>query len=135
MTVVDASILVRVLVTGVDDQLLRRRLDRALTLHAPEHVTIEVMSAVRGLLKGSKISRERADIMVRQLREMPISRHPVTSLSGRILDLRENFTASDAAYVALAERLDQPLLTDDRKYERAPSTVHKAVIETYPELH
>ncbi|MHA6798709.1 type II toxin-antitoxin system VapC family toxin [Bounagaea algeriensis] len=48
----------------------------------------------------------------------------------RALALRDNVTACDAFYVALAESLDMPLLTDDHKF--AKTAGHSAVIETWP---
>lgn len=47
----------------------------------------------------------------------------------RALALRDNLTAYGAFYVALAESLDIPLLTDDRRYDKAAG--HTAVIETW----
>jgi predicted nucleic acid-binding protein len=38
----------------------------------------------------------------------------------RVWSLRDNLTAYDAAYVALAEALDAPLLTRDRRMASAP---------------
>jgi predicted nucleic acid-binding protein len=37
----------------------------------------------------------------------------------RVLDLSDNFSAPDAAYVALAEHLGAPLLTTDERLARA----------------
>jgi predicted nucleic acid-binding protein len=56
-------------------------------------------------------------------------RYPHTPLAERIWDLRENLTAYDAAYIALAEALDAPLVTMDARLARAPGI--RAVIELY----
>jgi predicted nucleic acid-binding protein len=52
-------------------------------------------------------------------------------LQRRVLDLRHNVTAYDAMYVALAEALDLPLLTDDGKFAGTPG--HRADIHAYPD--
>lgn len=132
MSVVDASLLVRVLTATPQDQHLRDRLAEPTDqLHAPDHIEIEVISAISGLLKGSRIDRGRAALMLGQFADLAITRHSDLLLHSRIIDLRRNFTAYDAAYVALAETLDQVLLTTDGKFERAPREVHSAQIKTY----
>ena len=60
---------------------------------------------------------------------LSVTRHPMIAYQSRVLDLRHNFTAYDGFYVALAESLRLPLLTDDRKYDKAAG--HGAIIETY----
>ncbi|WP_459164860.1 type II toxin-antitoxin system VapC family toxin [Bounagaea algeriensis] len=57
-------------------------------------------------------------------------RYPMQPYQRRALALRDNVTACDAFYVALAESLDMPLLTDDHKF--AKTAGHSAVIETWP---
>ncbi|MEW6253608.1 MAG: type II toxin-antitoxin system VapC family toxin [Planctomycetota bacterium] len=54
-------------------------------------------------------------------------RYPHTLLVDRMWALRRKLTAYDAAYIALAEALNAPLLTCDRRLARAPG--HKAVVE------
>lgn len=44
-------------------------------------------------------------------------------------ELRENLTAYDAAYVALAETLDAPLITKDARLAHASG--HRATVELY----
>jgi predicted nucleic acid-binding protein len=60
-----------------------------------------------------------------------IVRHAMQPLQPRVLELRHNFTAYDAMYVALAESLDLPLLTDDGKFATSPG--HNAGIHHYPD--
>lgn len=52
---------------------------------------------------------------LRHLAGFPIQRMPLAPLLQRIWELRDNVTAYDAAYVALAERLDGALITCDAK--------------------
>ncbi|SFS09374.1 Predicted nucleic acid-binding protein, contains PIN domain [Agrococcus baldri] len=134
MTVVDASIVVRLLQNRRDDVELRNRFSRQRHIHAPALIDAEVTSAVRGLLMTSKplvqITVERAQQMLDDFADLPLLRYPMQPHQRRVLALRDNFTAYDAFYLALAESLTMPLLTDDRKFERAPGQT--AVIETWP---
>jgi predicted nucleic acid-binding protein len=50
----------------------------------------------------------------------PKSRGELGTLTARVWELRHDLTASDAAYVALAERLALPLMTSDARLARAP---------------
>ncbi len=59
--------------------------------------------------------------------EIALLRYPHDILLERIWQLRNNLTAYDAAYVALAEALEAPLLTCDRKLASAPG--HRARVE------
>ena len=133
MTVVDASIVVRLLLNRRGDKGLRERFYRQRYVHAPALIDAEVSSAVRGLLMTSKrtikIDVMRSEEMLDDFADLPLVRYPMQSFQRRILTLRNNFTAYDAFYVALAESLSMPLLTDDRMYATAPS--HTAVIETW----
>jgi predicted nucleic acid-binding protein len=61
------------------------------------------------------------------LADFLLTRYPHDFLMPRIWELRDNPTAYDAAYVALAEALDAPLLTRDRKLAASPG--HRARVE------
>ncbi|WP_182908031.1 type II toxin-antitoxin system VapC family toxin [Microbispora sp. H13382] len=130
--VVDASIVFRLLANVKGDELLRQRLTRR--LHAPALIDAEIASVVRGHVITSKpevrISEARARLMLGRFRELRIVRHPMLPLQPRVLELRNNLTAYDGMYVALAELLRVPLLTDDAKF--AGSTGHLAEIHRYP---
>lgn len=133
MTVVDASIVVRLLQNRTGDAALRERFGRQRQVHAPTLIDAEVTSAVRGLLMTSKpeitITIERAEQMLDDFAALPIVRYPMQPFQHRVLALRDNFSAYDAFYLALAESLGLPLLTNDRKFGKAP--VRAAVIETW----
>jgi predicted nucleic acid-binding protein len=60
---------------------------------------------------------------------MNVVRYPHAPLAARIWDLRENLTAYDAAYVALAETLGAPLITMDARLAQAPGI--RAAVEVY----
>lgn len=131
--VVDCSVIVRLLAAQREDDLLRRRLMRR--VHAPTLLDAEVSSVVRGLSITSKpnvrISLQRARTMLDRYQELHIRRHPMAPLQLRVYELRENLTSYDAMYVALAEDLDLPLLTDDAKLAKAAG--HRARIVHHPQ--
>ena len=133
MTVVDASIVVRLLQNRTGDAALRERFRRQREIHAPTLIDAEVTSAIRGLLMTSKpaitITAERAEQMLDDFAALPMVRYPMQPFQHRVLTLRDNFSAYDAFYVALAESLGMPLLTGDQKLERAPAG--SIVIETW----
>jgi len=96
-------------------------------LHAPALLDFEVASALRGHLLAGKLSQARCAEAVEDFAALNIERHQMTTLLEHILDLRDNFTVYDAAYVVLAQALDAPLVTADlkmREAEKAGITVH-----------
>jgi predicted nucleic acid-binding protein len=130
--VVDCSIIVRLLASLEGDDLLRQRLAR--TVHAPALIDAEVSSVIRGLAIASmprRITAVRADQMLADYAGLRIVRHPMQPLQARVFELRHNLTAYDGMYVALAEVLRSPLLTDDGKFASAPG--HRAEIHHYPD--
>jgi predicted nucleic acid-binding protein len=93
--------------------------DLDVDLHVPAVCDLEVTAAVRrGLLMGA-LTHDRAWAMIEVYLDLPISRHSHRPLLGRVLQLRDNFTAYDAVYVALAERLRSGLMTRDAALARA----------------
>jgi len=114
--VVDASALVA-LVAG-RDQATRDELGAKLTgheLHVPEHTGAEVLSAIRGLRLGGKISEAIAIQALADCAAMPLRRHRAAPFFPRAWQLRHAMTAYDALYASLAETLDCPLVTCDEK--------------------
>ena len=142
MTLVpDCSIIIRLLSSRPGDELLRQRLAR--TVHAPALIDAEVSSVIRGFAITAKenvritpgraelmLADGRAELMLADYAGLRIVRYPMQPLQARVFELRHNFTAYDAMYVALAERLSLPLLTDDAKFAGTPG--HHAEIQYYP---
>lgn len=128
--VVDASVVIRLLANRESDDLLRRRFFRPQPVHAPHLIDAEVASGIRGLLLGKKTTAERAEDMLADFMELPIVRHPMWPHLPRVMELRDNFTAYDACYVAVAELTGFPLLTRDAKFQRAIG--HRATVQVYP---
>jgi predicted nucleic acid-binding protein len=88
-------------------------------LHAPALLDFEVASALRGHALGGKLDPARLEEAVEDFIAFRIERHPMTTLLGHVLDLRDSFTAYDAAYVVLAQALDSPVVTADAKLREA----------------
>jgi predicted nucleic acid-binding protein len=88
-------------------------------LHAPALLDFEVASALRGHALGGKLDPVRLEEAVEDFSAFRIERHAMTSLLGHMLDLRDNFTAYDAAYVVLAQALDSPVVSADAKLREA----------------
>ncbi len=127
MIVVDAAGLVDAL-TGPDGvNALRSRLADE-DLHAPSLLDYEVVSALRGLTLVGRLSDARALDALTDFDDLPITRWPFEdALRRRAFQLRHTVSGYDAAYVALAEALECPLLTRDLRLARSHG--HDAVIE------
>lgn len=125
--VADAAALVDALLALDGTEELRTRLAEE-ELHAPALVDYEVVSALRGLVRGGKVSPARADDVLTDFEDLPVQRWQADdALRRRALALRDNLSAYDAAYVALAEALSSPLVTRDARL--AWSSGHAATIE------
>lgn len=97
-------------------------------LHAPSLIDFEVVSALRGLALRGHLSTARAEDLLTDFDDLPMQRwQSADALRRRAFQLRDSLTAHDAAYVALAEALDCPLVTRDRRLAR--SSGHGAQIE------
>lgn len=90
------------------------------TIHAPALIDLEVAQVLRRFVARGDMTEGRARASLDLLVAFPIERYSHETLVHRIWALRENLTAYDAAYVALAEGLRAPLLTCDAKLAAAP---------------
>jgi len=125
--VVDASVLVTALVDdGPDGRGVRDRLHSA-DLAAPAHLDVEFLPALRGLVRSTQTSPQRADRAIAHLVRMPQQRFELPAVASRTWQLRDNLTPYDAAYVALAELLSASLVTSDAHPARA--TGPRCIIE------
>ncbi len=89
-------------------------------IHAPHLALFEVTQTLRNAERESFISPEEALDAVRDVLQLDVQYWPMYDLIDRVWGLRQNLTAYDASYVALAERLDAPLVTGDERLTRAP---------------
>ena len=77
---------------------------------------------MRRYVAAKALSAARADEVLQDLSDLPLTRYPHTPLLPRIWELRANLTAYDAAYVALAEALDSRLVTCDTRLAASPGS-------------
>lgn len=129
MIVADTSAVLRALADETPDGALLERLART-SMHVPHLIDAEVLNALRGLVLGRKIPVDRANDARRDFAALRLIRYPIHDLGDRVWALRDNLTAYDACYVALAEALDCPLVTSDAKLAGAAG--HFAQVEVYP---
>ena len=88
----------------------------------PSIFDAEVLSALRGLVRGGKFDPAAAADLVVDLMVLPVDRWHMSPLLPRMWELRENLTPYDAAYVALAELTGAVLVTGDERITAAPGT-------------
>ena len=128
MIVVDTSALLAVVVGRPYSEFLRERVLHE-ELHAPHLVDIEFLHALRGLVARKALSLSRAEEARGDLSDFAIIRYPHAPLSDRVWELRDVLSAYDAAFIALAEVLESPLVTCDGRLARAKG--HSARVELF----
>jgi predicted nucleic acid-binding protein len=128
MIVVDASAITELLLqTELGTRVERRIYRDDDDLHAPHLLDVEVLSALRRLVHAGEVVAERAEEAIEDLGLLRMIRHGHLDLATRAWELRQNFTAYDAVYLALAESLDATVVTCDRPFGAAAG--HSARIE------
>ena len=121
MIVADASAILELLLRTPAGLEAERRLLRAReTIHAPALLDLEVAQVLRRYVARGELTAVRAGEAIETMAVFPVERYSHEPLLGRIWALREDLTAYDAAYVALAEALGAPLLTGDERVAGAP---------------
>ncbi len=128
MIVVDASAVVDLLLpSDAAGTVAARLFDSGDSLAAPYLIDVETAQVLRRYARAEEIDGQHGREAMADLADMPIRRYPHDMLLPRVWDLRHNLTAYDAVYVALAEVLDAPLVTRDRRLAGAAG--HGAEIE------
>jgi predicted nucleic acid-binding protein len=114
--VLDASVIVELLTNRDMAAMIREELGKSDELFLVPHlIDIEVVSAIRRMAAAHKLDRYRTRQYLEDLATLPAERYSHTPLLGRIWELRHNFTAYDATYIALAEATQSVLYTCDEK--------------------
>jgi predicted nucleic acid-binding protein len=128
VTVVDASAMLEVLLlTPAARRIGNRLFASGETLHAPHLIDLEVAQVLRRYSLSDKLAASRALAAIEDFAALPLTRYPHHLFLPRIWELRLNVTAYDAAYLALAETLDAPLITCDAALARAKG--HRARVQ------
>lgn len=118
MIVIESSAMVDALVDEpANPELLALVADSE--LHAPALLDYEVASALRGHALGGRLAERQLEDATDDFTSLRIERYPLSSMMSRVLEMRNNFTVYDAAYVVLAQALGVPLVTADTKLEQA----------------
>ena len=121
MIVLDASAVLELLLGTTAGRAIAGRIaDPAESLHVPHLVDVEIAQALRRYVREGQLEAPVAASALDELRSLDLERHSHEALLDRVWRLRENLTAYDAVYVALAEALGTKLLTCDGRLARAP---------------
>lgn len=126
---VDASVVIDLLIDpGSTARSLADRI-AATSVHAPDHLAIEVANVLRRRRNRGLLSEGEATLAFQGLWRLPMQLWGLEVLASRTWQLGHNLSSYDAAYVALAEHLDAPLLTLDARLARASGPT--CVIEVF----
>jgi predicted nucleic acid-binding protein len=126
--VTDASVILEILLnTEAAPPIAARLFAEAETLHAPHLIDLEVAQVLRRCNSRGELTPERGLQAVEDYLDLPIERYAHDFFLPRIWELRGSITAYDAAYIALAEALESPLVTRDARLASARG--HSAKIE------
>lgn len=101
-------------------------------LAAPDLIDVEVMSVLRRWERRSEITHSRARQALHDLQGLPVVRYPARAVFDRAWKLRDNLTAYDAQYVALAQALPATLLTTDERMAQAAVAAQVTIFITSP---
>ncbi|HLB04659.1 MAG TPA: type II toxin-antitoxin system VapC family toxin [Gaiellaceae bacterium] len=130
MIVADSSALLDALLARPPDSDLLARLSTEGGVHVPHLVDLEVAQVLGRLVRAGRLSLDRASDALRDYVDLTLVRYPHEPFLDRIWELRPNLTAYDAAFVALSEALDAPLVTTDARLAGVPGIA--ASVEVYP---
>lgn len=121
MTLVpDASIVVAALVDSGDAGRWAEQIVFSDVLVAPHLLPVEVTNVLRRSANAGHVSADVAALAHADLLDLRVELFPYAVVADRVWELRSTITAYDAWYVAVAELLDAPLATLDRRLAVAP---------------
>jgi predicted nucleic acid-binding protein len=133
LPVVDASVVVTVLIRGEYADWAEEQLSGAGGSHslwAPHLIDAEVGQSLRRRVAARKLPNDHASKAMGKFAGLPLGRIVHTGLLDRAWQLRHNYSFYDGLYVALAELLDAPLITLDRRLARAVGGTARAAVLT-----
>ena len=120
--VVDASVLVKALLSVGPDGEWAEAIVAAGSLHAPDLALAETSHVLRRLELAKEISTAEANAAHEDLMQLNIELFSCEPFAERIWELRHTLTSYDAWYVALAEALRLPLATFDERLAKTKGT-------------
>jgi predicted nucleic acid-binding protein len=130
MIVLDASAAIDWLLQTPAGKIIDQRIyARQDTLHTVHLLDVEFAQVLRRLVREGTLTPRRAQEALDDLSALRITRYAPVLLLRKVWQLRQNLSAYDAAYVALAEELRAPLITRDKRLASAPGNA--ARIEVY----
>jgi len=134
MIVVDASCILELLLRSPRSGTRCEKIEARLLSHdgalcAPHLIDVEVSHSLRRYSLSGELSAKRGREALTDLADFPLERFSHVELLPRMWQLRDNFTAYDAAYLALAEALRAPLMTRDKRL--ATGRGHHVTIEVF----
>lgn len=115
MVVVDASVLVAAAADCGPEGRWAEAVIESLSLAAPHLVLVEATSTLQRLERAGDLTRMEASAAQRSLLRLQLELYTFEPFSERVWELRNNVTAYDAWYVALAEALGVPMATLDTR--------------------
>jgi predicted nucleic acid-binding protein len=132
VTVLDASGAIDYLLGWSAAEEVERLLSSERELLAPDILIFEVIAALRRQTLREQLDESRAQAALADLGEMRLRLFPSLILRERAWELRHNLTAADALYVALAERLREPLASKDGALLAAVATLDGVSVSVLP---
>ncbi|RBY78936.1 VapC toxin family PIN domain ribonuclease [Geodermatophilus sp. TF02-6] len=117
--VVDSSAVVAALVNDGPEGDWAREAMEGQPLAAPAHLFVEVSNSLRRNVMAGHLTRDVAALAHHDLAQLRVAVFGFEPFAERVWELHPTVTAYDAAYVALAEELDVPVVTLDRRLARA----------------
>lgn len=128
MTVVDTSAVVDYLLGSGAHQEVGALLEQEGEFAAPDVLAFEALAVFRRLALRGELDERRGGGAVEDLADLPVELFPTLALRARAWALRENMTTADALFVALAERLGEPLATKDDRLASAAAAHSSAEV-------
>lgn len=120
--VVDATVVVAALVDAGPDGQWAESVLVSDVLAAPHLMPVETANILRRAALAGNVTADVATLAHADLLRLRIELFPYEPVATRAWELRDNLTAYDAWYVALAEALTAPLATLDHRLSRSPGT-------------
>ena len=121
--VVDASVAIKWFIPETHSEAAVRIRESTDRLHAPAFVILELGNVVAKKIRRGELSKEEGDAILKDLRDVPLQRHPDERLfrSAYALALDTRRSLYDCLYLALAGVIDGKVITADRKFYTALS--------------